>query len=200
MTLIERSLPEFFQEQVSLAIVHQKAQVSVDAEFYLVSLLTSFTDTERLFTQNEQGERMDKALAIQLLEAVQAMPAQKFSMLKNLGDLALYVSGFFSESLIRKLVGRDYYQKMGHLAYASLSGMAAGDRFLNLKPLFDEMAAKFQTLVNVVSEVAEATQLNNDQNLLRLYEKWLTTGSETTRRLLHQRGFHTAQHKTDNNH
>ncbi|EKD41874.1 MAG: hypothetical protein ACD_73C00473G0002 [uncultured bacterium] len=197
---ITSSLPEFFQEQVIAAVDHQHIKLSEEVEFYLVNLLTSFTDTEKLFCQSEMGEREDKALAIQFLEAAASKPSQKFSMLKNLGDLSLYMSGFFSENLIKKLTGRDYYKNMGSMAYSTLSNMVFIDRQTNLKSLFDEMACKFSSLIDVVSEVADATALNNDQNILKLYEKWQTTGSDTVLRLLNQKGIQPLSNKMDSKH
>jgi len=198
--LVQGSLPEFFQEQVSMAIDHQHLHLSLDAEFYLVNLLTSFSDTERLYFQHCESAKTEQTFAVQLLEAAMAQPAKKFSMLKELGDLALYLSGFFADSLNRRLLTKDYYVKMGNMAYSSLSGLVAVERSGSLKSLFDEMSAKFCGLVDVVTEVAEATQLNNDQNILKLYEKWLVSGSESTQRLLTQKGIQTVINKPDFKH
>ena len=198
--LVSGSLPEFFQEQVTLAIDHQHLRLSSDAEFYLVNLLTSFADTERLYLQHFEGNKENQTFAVQLLESAMANPAKKFSMLKELGDLALYLSGFFAESLNRKLLTKDYYVRMGNMAYSSLSGLASTERQAPLKSLFDEMSSKFCSLVDVVTEVAEATQLNNDQNILKLYERWLANGSESTKRLLTQKGIHPVVVKPDFKH
>ena len=42
--------------------------------------------------------------------------------------------------------------------------------------------------MDVISEVADTSGIKTDQNLLKLYEKWLKTGSERTRELLIREG------------
>ena len=103
-----------------------------------------------------------------------------------MGDVSLYVSGFFADSLYRKAVNLDYYIRMGHAAYSSLSSLV--DSAGVMKELYEELSCNFVRFVNVLSEVADSTQLNSAQDLLRLYERWLATRSEKAASLLTQSG------------
>ena len=56
------------------------------------------------------------------------------------------------------------------------------------RPIFAELADKFVAFVDVLSEVSARTLLTSDADLLRLYEKWLRTGSRRDGDLLAERG------------
>ena len=51
-------------------------------------------------------------------------PIVRFELLKKLGDRSLYISGFFADSLQRKVVDVDYYAEMGGVAYGALADSA----------------------------------------------------------------------------
>src|SRR5207244_1985597 len=104
--------------------------------------------------------------------------------LKEIGDLTLFTSGFFSDSLRGKLVDIDYYVSMGGTAYTALSRYET-DTF---SPVFAELAEKFIAFVDVLSEVSERTSCASNADLLRLYERWLKTGSRRSCQLLLERG------------
>ena len=93
--------------------------------------------------------------------------------LKQIGDFSLFISGFFADSLHRKLVDVDYYVSIGGTAYTALSRYET-DTF---SPVFAELAEKFIRFVDVLSEVSERASLCSNADLLRLYERWLKTGS-----------------------
>jgi hypothetical protein len=54
--------------------------------------------------------------------------------------------------------------------------------------LFMELAAHFQDLVDVLHEVRDSARGCRDDDILRLYETWLGTGSRRAGRLLRQAG------------
>ena len=104
--------------------------------------------------------------------------------LKQIGDLSLFMSGFFADSLSRKLVDVDYYVSIGGTAYTALSRYET-DAF---SPVFAELADNFVRFVDVLSEVSERASCASNADLLRLYERWLRTGSRRSGQLLAERG------------
>ncbi len=93
--------------------------------------------------------------------------------LRSLGDFSLFMSGFFPDSLRRRTVDVDYYVSMGEYAYGSLSRRDE-DTFAEV---FAELARKFVGYMDVLADVSERTAVTSSADLLRLYEKWLRTGS-----------------------
>ena len=106
-----------------------------------------------------------------------------------MGDVSLFMAGFFAHSFARKLIDVDYHIAMGGRAYACLADNLRGRaRSAALASVFAELAGKFQRLVDVLNDVAEMARPANDQDILRLYEIWLKTGSPRAQRLLRESG------------
>lgn len=82
----------------------------------------------------------------------------------------------------QRLVDIDYDVSIGGMAYTALSRYPA-DTF---SPIFAELAGKFVGFVDVLSEIGKRTACTSNADLLRLYERWLKTGSPRSRRLLLQ--------------
>jgi hypothetical protein len=133
------SVDEFFHEVVTGALSDVELETIEPAEWYLVSLLGDFT----------RGRISDEPLALKLAALGDADPGERVRQLKEVGDTSLYVSGFFTESLGRKLVDADYYIGIGSRAYAELAGRLRG----SLTEVYLELAAKFPGFVDVLHAV-----------------------------------------------
>lgn len=191
--MIEKKLVEecpnlqlYFHELVSEAIKHQHLKADEHISFYLVNLLSHFTHSENI-QRREDGE--ETPLAILFCQAQQESPEVKVRLLKYLGDFSLLISGFFQDSLSRKIVDVDYYMSMGGAAYSQLSSSGLHRKQQALfSQMFSELSDHFVQWVDVISEVSEVSHMNSHQNLLRLYEKWIRTGSHRLKELLSQKG------------
>lgn len=182
------SLQEYFRDAVHAALDHQHVRVEGETEHYVVSLLTIFSRSEQLYDQTPDGARM-KPLVVMMTEALAAAdPAARQRGLQRLGDVSLFVAGFFADSFARKLIDVDYHIAMGGHAYATLSNTLGGGPRRALARVFGELAAKFQPLVDVLHEIREGDRAHSDRDLLRLYEIWLKTGSRRAGRLLGDHG------------
>src|SRR5262245_51061063 len=176
--LRRESAVEFFKDLVEGALARQQLDTSELTAFYVVHLLASYVERPAPETAPQ------KPLGVRLAEALDAGGAAQRITLKQIGDVSLFTSGFFSDSLNRKLVDVDYYVTIGGHAYNALSRFES-DTF---SPVFAELAHKFVAFVDVLNEVSERTSCASNTDLLRLYEKWLRTGSPRSGQLLAERG------------
>jgi hypothetical protein len=183
------SLQEFFKNSVTRAMARQRVKAADLTAYYVVNLLTLFGRSEQLFDR-EDGSVGLKPLAAVLAQAVATERAEERRYaLQRIGDVSLFVAGFLGESLARRLVGIDYYVQMGGSAYSSLAESVRGSaRGRALSGVFGELAEKFRDFVDVLGEVRDAAHGNRDQDVLHLYELWLTTGSRRAARLLRRAG------------
>jgi hypothetical protein len=182
------SLLEYFRDVLVTAMERQRVQVAQATEFYLVNLLADFCKAEALFAPDEGrggGARESEPLAFMLKRAQETHGFERVRELKRLGDTSLYVSGFFGDSLSTKLVDIDYYIAMGGRAYSALSELF---RDASLGALYGDLADKFVRHVDLLSEVSDHAAVGTNQGLLRLYERWVRTGSRRVARLLGERG------------
>ena len=170
---------EYFREMVEAAMQHQRLAAHELTSFYLVNLLTGFIHLDR-----SPADAGHEPLGIRFARALQEEGIRQRNELRQVADRSLFVSGFFSDSLNRSLVDVDYYMHLGEYAYGSLARQDDG----RWADVFDELAAKFAAFVDVLGEVSERTALTSNSDLLRLYEKWLRTGSRRSGDLLAARG------------
>ena len=165
--LREQTPVEYFKEQVESALARQHLQAGDLTEYYLVNLLCRYVRHDH--GDADHGE----PLAVRLARALQTGGTEQRARLRSLGDFSLFMSGFFSDSLRRKVVDVDYYVSMGEYAYGSLSRRDE-DAFAEV---FGELARKFVGFTDVLADISERTAASSSADLLRLYEKWLRTGS-----------------------
>ena len=173
----QESAVAYFKELVDGALTHQRLETQELTAFYVVRLLTSFL-------QRPVGADDQMPLAVRLAQALESGGIRQRESLRQIGDLSLFISGFFSDSLHRKLVDVDYYVSIGGSAYNALSRVET-DMFSSV---FAELGEKFVGFVDILSEVSERTSCASNADLLRLYEKWLKTGSRRSGQLLAERG------------
>jgi hypothetical protein len=167
--LREEAPAEYFKELVDSALARQRLQAADLTAYYLVNLLCQFVRPEGGGTAALDSE----PLAIRLARALQTGGSEQRARLRSLGDFSLFMSGFFPDSLRRTTVDVDYYVSMGEYAYGSLSRRDE-DAFAEV---FGELARKFVGFTDVLADISERTAVTSSADLLRLYEKWLRTGS-----------------------
>jgi hypothetical protein len=183
-----RNLREYFHGALQHALAHQHVDVEAQTEHYVVNLLTLFARSEQLFDTGTEGVRLPSL--VQLLSEALEAPTRELrdSRLQRLGDISLFIAGFFAHSFARKLIDIDYHIRMGGQAYGTLGhSLARGHRRV-LGRVFSELAEKFLPLVDALGEVADSSRRYSEADVLRLYEVWLKTGSPRAAALLRQLG------------
>ena len=174
---------EFFREQLERAMEHQKISTSAFTEFYLVNLLVSCVRGEPL-PPPEPGYD-ETPLALLYARALEASRADRARLLRAMGDTALFVSGFFADSLTG-LVDLGYYRVMGGRAYSCLG--REGQEDVYGPTLFRELAGRFGEFADLLAEVSESSRVSTNRSILALYERWIQTGSRRAATLLVERG------------
>jgi hypothetical protein len=181
-----QSAQEYFRELVASGLAHRRLRIQEATEFYLVNLLASHLQSEALFAARPDGTLDAEPLALLLKRALESQREERRRMLKKLGDTSLFVSGFFGDSLARSLVDVDYYIAMGGRAYDALSETERGQG--GRAALYAELAGRFPDLVDLLAEIAELSELSSNRGLVKLYERFLATGSQRVAERLRERG------------
>jgi len=184
-----QNLADYFRTSIDGVISRQGVDVDPHAAHYVVNLLTLFSRSEELY--EDRGESYGlRPLALMMADAAEARSvAERNYALQRIGDVALFISGFFADSLANKAVDVDYYIYMGGSAYGSLSEEVRRTfRGRAFAAIYRELAEKFQVLVDVLNEVRDEARGESDRDLLRTYEIWLKTGSQRAKTLLAENG------------
>ena len=176
----------YFQKLITEAMKNQKVVVQPETEIYLARVLSQFMSTDNLYARDGEGNRREEALVLMLKEALEESEREMQRLLfRQLGDVSLYVAGFFQDSFAKKLVDIDYYIDMGGTAYHHVAVRA--DR-PPVQQMFHELAGRFGALVDVLAEVSERTTPQTEERLLRTYDIWLRTRSRKAAKSLKKAG------------
>lgn len=175
----------FFQERLDACLERRSMTVQPTTGEYLRQLLAGYATTPSEHFWN-------KPFVYQLADAVHAPQASvRLRQFRQLGDMTLYVSGFFAEHLQRRGVSTDYVARIGERAYQAASDLAQRA----FKPLdveqctaYAELAERFEDFVGVLDDVREMTSLRTPQDIVRLYDRWRRTGSPTLAERLREEG------------
>lgn len=183
------NLREFFHESVQHALREQRVDIDDHTEHYVVNVLTMFARSEELYERTSEGVRL-KPLAHMLAQAAEAPTIeQRDFALRRLGDVSLFIAGFFAQSFARKLIDIDYHIAMGGRAYSTLAEAARGRmRTQAMAAIYLELAQKFQRVVDVLNAVAEMAHTHTHKDILRQYEIWMKTGSPRAHAILRKLG------------
>lgn len=178
---------QYFGEMVDSGLNKRNIKVYPAVKSYLVDMLEFYLDARNLFDEpvNELGQRQPQTLAELYLKANHMESLERIVTLKKLGDRSLYVSGFFGDSLKRKLVDIDYYAEMGCAAYSALADSVREDTHAAVYRVFSQ---KFLEFVDVLTFISESSAVQSDQSVLRLYDRYIRTGSPLAKEKLIEMG------------
>jgi hypothetical protein len=164
------NLKEYFRDSVEQAMDRQQVDADDQTACYVVNLLTLFARSEAFFDQSENGPEL-RPVALVLADAVDAG----------------------ADGLTSKLVGIDYYVRMGGAAYGTLADNIRGSiRGRAIGNVFTELAEKFSAFVDVLSDIRDAAGTSHT-DVLRLYESWQQTGSRRAANILRSLGIEPTQ-------
>jgi hypothetical protein len=181
------SVSSFFCDAVEDAMRARRVDADDGVTRYLVELLADYARPAA-----RVGETLERPLTLLLDEALRVGDAaERFERLRTIGDGILYGCGFFSDHFEARGVDPKYLHGLGTRAYGAASSMLKRGIEEGGSDLFGELSDNFDRFVDVVAEVADATiamGIESPRGLLKVYERWLRTGSETLASALTSRG------------
>jgi hypothetical protein len=182
------NLTEFFREALNRALASQQVSLDEHTAHYVVSLLTLYSRTEVSHADTRPGQRWVSLVDLLAQASAASSTVEREAALQRLGDVSLFVAGFFAHGFQRRLVDVDYHIAMGGRAYGTLAITPISGPRRALCGVFGELARKFQPVVDVIGEISDTARVWSQEDVLRLYELWLKTGSRRAQGLLRQLG------------
>jgi hypothetical protein len=186
------SVSVFFHDAVDGAMRSRGVSATEGATTYLVALLAEYAKPTSF-----AEEALERPLTLLLDDALHTTDlGVRFERLRALGDNVLYTSGFFADHFEARGVDPQYVIGIGRTAYRTAGGLlrtpSTRDVNESTDDIFAELAENFATFVAVIAEVADATVargVDGSKGLLKLYERWMRTRSETLADALSSHGF-----------
>jgi hypothetical protein len=181
------SAEEHFSEVVHEACVERQIATHPQVEAYLVQVLKHYLVSKNFHQpiQEDSTEKPPETFAEMYLTAMNAEAPKNKELMRTVADRSLYLTGFFAESLQKKIVDVDYYSDIGSAAYYNLAAWTKED---TLSMIFTTFSRRFRDFVYVLNYVSEKSLVQSDQNILHLYDRYLRTGSDLAREKLNELG------------
>ena len=180
------SMTQFFHGVVNDALRARHVEASTEASGYLVNILCEYAHPGE-----EAHSTFSEPLTFLLRDALEANGQERLRRLRALGDGVLYAIGFFGEHLTQRGADRRYIEQVGATAYQHAAAMMRLRLAQRGEPsIFSELSQNFERFAKVLGDVAEETigaMVRDSQSLVRVYERWLRTGSS---RLAGELGMH----------
>lgn len=105
-----------------------------------------------------------KVLGIDLMRAKSASMNEQKRIYKEVGDTALIMTGYFSESISRKLVDKSYYTKLGKTAYVNMDSINSS--FFDIPSFYKILASYFEGLSVLLKLFANNKETNFNKLIL----------------------------------
>lgn len=187
-------IDDFFREAVETAIKSRQVEASNGTTTYLISLL------EDQAKPGAPHDGSNKPFTLRLEDALETPDfGARFEQLRLLGDEVLYRLGFFGDHFEARGVDPDYLIRLGARAYGTAGSMLVTGSSRSLESteeqttdVFGELAKKFGSFVGVLNEVADLTVAagaSTSRAVVKLYERYLRTRSESLADALSSHGF-----------
>lgn len=159
--VLETSLQAFFYDQLTEVNKKYSAPLPRETIYYSSLVMDHFGESGKYFELNEEGKVREKTLGVKLLESTNLTKTTQKSTLKDVGDTALFLCGYFSDSLNRKIVDLGYYQEIGQIAYRRLDSMVPSA--YEVPSFFEKLSYKFSSLAELMNIVSRKNQASSDE-------------------------------------
>lgn len=165
--VLESSLQSYFYTELQEVNERLVGPLPNETIFYSSLVMDKFGSVSNYFDISESGKVQNKVLGVKLLESSHLKGEAKASLLKDVGDTALLICGYFSDSLNKKIIDCSYYEDIGQSAYQQLNGLVPS--FYDVPYFYDGLSLSFSRLTNVMNIVAQKTMGNSwDQDSIYL--------------------------------
>lgn len=186
----------FFAELVTHATEDRGIESSDATTAYVAALLADYAHPGA-FTRTT----LERPFTLLLAEAMETAGHERFERLRAIGDGALYLRGFFREHLETRGVALPYVSAVGARAYDGVAtmlrvnvgaGAPASNSESAVPDVFGELAARFDAFVELLESVSDRLVAHGSAGspggVLKLYERWMKTGSSDIAAALGQIG------------
>ncbi|GEM_PF-4633683 len=168
------SLPDlaaFLALELKESMTSQGITASPPTEVYLGGILMRFAKPEVLHRKTEG--RATHRLLVEMWSQATKTPIGKeqYARFRDVGDLSLFMAGFFYARVRRGVMGENYYVEMGRRAYATVADLITARNGQKVGAMYEEMADRFPQFRDAFEETADRVQIDGDRSLMRLCER-----------------------------
>lgn len=166
--IFETSLQGYFFDQLQEINKNSNVPLPKETIHYSSEVMGQFGDSGNFF-ENAEGKIQEKILGIKLMEVAHHSEAKAKRVLKDVGDTALFICGYFAESFNRKILDISYYQNIGKIAYNRLDSIVPSAYERN--SFYKHLASNFENLTVMIKVVSVKSQKNQEMASYLIFPK-----------------------------
>jgi hypothetical protein len=149
------SLQPFFFKRLTELNKKSLCPIPEEIIFYSSDALNRYTLSTSFFEESE-GKLKHKTLGVKLLETGIIKDDDKIDSYREIGDSALILSGYFSSSINERIVDRQYYYKVGQLAYQNLDSFVPS--CFNVPSFYKVLATCFENMAELLKILSDSQE------------------------------------------
>ncbi|MGI9548379.1 MAG: hypothetical protein ACR2M7_00135 [Bdellovibrionales bacterium] len=155
---------EAFKSYINEEINSIDSSLSYEIKNYLTDLLYFYLFSERLFEhKSENGRSYEKTLVDLYIRTSEADLQERIYLFKKMGDLSLYISGFFRVAVEKRITDLSYYEDVGQSAYHYLA-----DHYKDRDIIFNSLSEKFKVLSEILFFIQQKSEAKNEEKYLKI--------------------------------
>ncbi len=166
--VLESSLQVFFYDELQSFNRKSTNPLSNDVIYYSSLVMDHFGDANKYF-EKVDGRVREKILGIKLMESSHLSKDKQKMVVKDIAETALFLCGYFSDSLNKKILDTKYYQDVGKMAYDRLNIFSP--HFCNTQDFFKLVSKDFQKVTVLMNLVSSKLASDPYDNFLILSDK-----------------------------
>lgn len=149
---LENSLQVFFYDLLQEFNKKSHRPLPNEMIYYASLVMDNLGSSEKYFEEVE-GKVREKILGLKLLESFQLPKEKQKTAFKDIGETALLLCGYFSESFNKKIIDTKYYNEVGIRAYGALNSYIP--RAYNTPNFFANMSRHFLDVTQLIALISE---------------------------------------------
>lgn len=147
--LTSNDLGSYFFNELDRINSRQAMPLDMNVLLYCSEVLSEHSKIHRYFDSRDNRYH-EKVLGISLLNAMGLDSKARFRKLKEVADTSLIVCGYFVESIDRRILGVNYYKKVGMIAFLELD---------KISPDYLDQPSFFKSIVNIYDYIINTFQV-----------------------------------------
>lgn len=155
--ILENSLQVFFYDLLIEANKKSLRPLPNEIIYYSSLVMDQFGSSNRYF-EVVDGKIREKILGLKLFESYQLPKDKQKTAVKDVGETALLLCGYFYVSFNKKIIDTKYYNDIGILAYSRLNSFVPNA--YDTPNFFDKMSKHFHQVTTLISLISEK-QIND---------------------------------------
>jgi hypothetical protein len=163
--LTTTDLTAYFYVELERINNKQVVPLHTNVILYCSDLLSEFALINKLYDEKEDKYH-ERIMGLSLLTVNNFDEKNKFKKLKEIADTSLMLCGYFVESLDKKILGINYYKKIGMFSYLELDKISP--EYRDQPSFFRNMANTYEFIIKTF-QILKATQSHqNNPEILKI--------------------------------